>query len=135
MNIEYVMERDPKEDRSIVLLHGDDPGAVAALAEAVRSLAAGGVERVAVHQTPGFRSVRGTELSLCLGPTDTGVALVRPPGTFEWSAPAARWTELADFLHPFCSRISANSFQYLEDGITSGIEFMISIKRFGHPMA
>ena len=137
MRVEYVSEyvAFAREDWPTVLIYGEDPSSVTVLTEGIQHLARGLRTHLAVHDCPGFEGVDGCGLIFSVDPVDTGVLRVGSPRTFRWGAPRSRWEDVACLLGPFCRAVTPNSFQYLSDGVVSGIQLIISIKRFGHKVA
>ncbi|MBI5687597.1 MAG: hypothetical protein HZC54_21205 [Verrucomicrobia bacterium] len=98
----------------LVLLHGRDPAAAARLREKVVALAAEQVQRVAVHEIPGFESVGGCQLFASTGRSDLGTQPLCAGRVFECQLRPVTWHDVEGLLEPFTEQAFCDGFQWLD---------------------
>lgn len=105
---------DGSDDCPLILLHGREPEVAARLREQVTALAASRVERVAVHDLPGFESVDGCRLFLSVGNWDRGTHALREQQSFECQLRPIGWHNVEGLLEPLTDRFFYDGFQWLD---------------------
>ncbi len=101
---------------------------MARLREKVASLAEKRVERVAIHEIPGFKSVAGCELYFLAGRSDWHTNPLKGRNGFVCELDPVSWENVYGKLEPFAERASDDGFQWL-DGSYWGISIIISYVR------
>ncbi|MDY3554402.1 hypothetical protein R5W24_003524 [Gemmata sp. JC717] len=110
MRLEYLPDGSP--DCPLIRLFDFVPAEAAALGSAVAALAAGQLERVAVHELPGVAPVGGCELVLRRRGRDRAVVRVGP-AAFECGLTADTWDNVAGLIEPFAA--DAGGHQWLAE--------------------
>jgi len=123
VRIEYFPNADEGSD--LILLHGDDPEAVARLREQAASLAAKRVKRVALHEIPGFESVADCRLFFSVARWDRHTYPLRAKNEFECKLDPLGWENVFGLLEPFTERTGREGFQWLDTSVR-GISIAIS---------
>ena len=126
MKIEYF--DSARKGESVLLIYGNEPENVTTLRKVVHQIANEQLERVAVHELPGFESVDGCELFFSLGPHDRGIVLLRQPRVFECRLRIVWWSNIEGLLEPFCESGFGDS-NNLDYGFSSDIGLIISRDR------
>jgi hypothetical protein len=120
---------DPSLTRPVLLMHGDEPRAVALLRNALHAVAQG--ESIEVTELPGFSGVDGCSLTLRLDTSDLGVQPIKDGGryAFECGLHKEAWATVGGLLEPFSAHRDdrAHSHQYLT--AAGKIEWIISTDR------
>ena len=121
MRLEYLPDGSP--DFPLVRLFDFTPAEAAALGAAVADLAAGRVERVAVHEMPGVAAIGGCELVLRV--RDWGQAVVRVgPTALECGFTAGTWDNVSGLIEPFAA--DAGGYQWLA-GVPGEASLLLSV--------
>jgi hypothetical protein len=94
----------------LIRLFAFTPAEASRLGAAVAGLAAGTVERVAVHDLPGVEPVGGCELVFAVRGRDQAIVRVGPTA-FECRFTAGTWDNVAGLIEPFAA--SAVGHQWL----------------------
>ena len=129
MKIEYFPPLG--DEPAVLLIYGLEAGRVARLNELVNRLAAGSLDRVALHEVEGFEGVDGCQLFLLAGSADLGVRLVDAPYAFAFQCTfrPLSWLQISELLGPFYVNPRPNTFQWLDDFSDSPIALCISVDR------
>ena len=106
---------DGSDDCPLILLYGCEPEVVARLRHEVQLLAAGSVDRVAVHDIPGFVSVDGCRLFASVATWDSGTRPLSEPRTFECCLRPLVWDNVEGLLESFTLASGSNGLQWLDN--------------------
>jgi hypothetical protein len=116
------------EKKGLILLHGDEPQAVARLRAQVASLAANQVKRVAIHEIPGFVPIEGCRLFFSVSHSDCGTYQLSPGNEFECELDPVGWENVFGMLEPFTRPKDRDGFQWVDSSYW-GISIIISTFR------
>jgi hypothetical protein len=127
MKVEYF--GDGSFDCPLILLYGSDPNDAATLSEALGDLAHSAVNRVAIHELPGFSSIDGCQLFGSVTRSDLGLKMVASPAIFDCLLRPETWDDMIGLLEPFsrATETTGARFQYLNQ--TGDVRLLISTER------
>jgi len=128
MNIEYFA--DGCTECPLILIYGSDPADALNLRLAIERVANGLVDRIAIHELPGYFSINNCGLFLQVGQSDRGVQRLGQAHTFECTLRKDTWLAMIGLVEPFAEadrKNSGSSFQYLNE--SSNIRLLISTDR------
>ena len=128
VKIEYI--KSAGERGPTVLLYGRAPDRFARLQEAVRDLASGRSDQVAVETLAGFEGVDGCRLSFSISNRDEGVVAIGEGLSFDCRVRPVWWENIEGLLDPWCSRLEDGTrFQYLDYGLYTPIGLAVASER------
>jgi hypothetical protein len=128
MHIEYFA--DGCTECPLILIYGSNPSDALNLRLAIERVAHGLVDRLAIHEFPGYFSINNCRLFLQAGRSDRGIQRLGHAHTFECTLRKETWLAMIGLIEPFTEtdrKDSGSSFQYLNESST--IRLLISTDR------
>src|ERR1041385_3615895 len=116
MNIEYFV--DGCTECPLILIYGSNPSDALNLCLAIERVANGLVDRLAIHEFPGYVSVNNCQLFIHVGRSDRGIQRLGQAHTFECTLRKETWLAMIGLIEPFTEperKDSGSSFQYLNE--------------------
>ncbi|MBI4616637.1 MAG: hypothetical protein HY720_23705 [Planctomycetes bacterium] len=122
--LEYIADGD--SGRPLLLLWGGEPAEIEVLRRAIRNLADGRAESLAIHELHCVGPVGGVELFALRRKWSRGVVPRARAGSFDWILHGWQWDNVEGLLVPFAFRALSypNGFQYLSQA--GDIEVIVS---------
>jgi hypothetical protein len=99
------------DDCPLVRVYDFTTSEVARLFAAFSSLASGGQQSIAVHESPGTEAVSGCRLFLRAGTRDRGLVQLPGPASFECILTPESWDNVAGLTEPFVAQ--TGGYQWL----------------------
>ena len=113
MKIEYLPAGAP--ECLLIRTFGTEPGDFRLFLSAVRELATGMTERIALNSSAGFKGPDGCRLDLVLGGSDEAPAAMGQG--WVWQLTKASWATVAMLVSPIAASPRIGVFQWLTDRI------------------
>jgi hypothetical protein len=113
---------------TLVLIHGRDRAAAAALVSRFKSLASGDVREVALHEIPGVSAIGGCQVLATNQPGRPGIRRIADPASYRWTQDLEGWLQVAELAWPVTQSFESEGthFQFLEQ---QGAEVILSTER------
>ena len=120
--IEFIAEGS--EDCPLLQISGSDLQSSRELFHAIRGMRDRMVGGFMMHDVPGFEECRRPELAFEITDSNLGVQRSSGGGGFRWALSYDGWTQVEDFLAPFCCHDSSMpGFQWLDESSDISVLF------------
>ncbi len=117
--------QDGAPECPILQLSGTGTELTTALADKIRSLGEGDIHQFALQQLIGFENCPGPAFYCRASNVDTGITNLEIDDAFACSLTRERWSQIFEWLRPFCSRsYKASAYQWLDE--SSDIAWLFS---------